>query len=162
MNELDALRMMVQLFPGGRPVVAMRLGKSDDVLRKELGGTDPKFKMGLQTAMAISDMCIEAESENCRAFVSAVASASGGFVQLPVVDMADMVSVQKSASAVVRELSHVTTATLEADADGVISDNDLRTSLKEINEAREALQKLEQALRVKNEAGKPAELRRAA
>lgn len=161
MNELDALRLMVQHFPGGRPVVAVRLNKSDEVLRKELSGTDPKFKMGLQAAMAISDMCIDAESEHCRAFVSAVAASSGGFIQLPVHDMAEAVCVRKTMGEVIREMSDVSTSTIEGDSDGVISDNDLAASIKEINQAREALQRHEQALRAKNQAGKPAHLRAA-
>jgi len=159
MNELDALRLMVQHFPGGRPVVALRLNKSEEVLRKELSGTDAKFKMGLRDAMAISDMCIEAESEHCRAYVSSVAASSGGFVQLPVRDMAEPLCVRKTMGEVIREMSDVSMTTIEGDADDVISDNDLARNLKEINEAREALQKHEQALRAKNLAGKPAELR---
>jgi hypothetical protein len=38
MNSLDALRKMVDHYPGGRAAVALRLGKTDEVLRKELSG----------------------------------------------------------------------------------------------------------------------------
>lgn len=158
MSELDALRLMVKHFPGGLGVIALRIGKTQEVLRKELCDA-PGFKLGLSTAMLISELCIEAGSEHCRAFVNVATASSGGFIQLPVVQMRPE-SVNRSLSAIVREMADVTAETLRADADGVISDNELRATQKEINEAREALQFLERALRVKNQAGKPESERR--
>jgi hypothetical protein len=154
MNDLDALRLMVKHFPGGLEVVALRIGKTAEVLRKELGRAQG-FKLGLSTAMLISELCIEANSEHCHAFVNVVTASSGGFVRLPVVDMREPQCINKTMCETVREMSDVTTATLSANADDVISDNDLRAALKEIGEAREALQKLERALIAKNAAGKP-------
>ena len=60
-----------------------------------------------------------------------------------------------------REFSDVLTAALEGDADGVISDNDQDRILKELAEARAALNAVELATRRKNAAGKPAHLRAA-
>lgn len=155
MTETDALRLMVKHFPGGLEVMALRLGKTVETLRKELAGA-PGFKLGLVTAMMISELCIEANSEHCRTFVNVVAASGGGFVRLPVVEMTDPLCVQKSMSAVVREMSDVTVATLEGDADDSISDNELKRAVREISEAHEALQKLERSLIAKNAAGKPA------
>lgn len=158
MNQLDALKQMCHHFPGGREVIALRLGKSDEVLRKELAG-DAKFKMGVVDAERIAAMCIEAGTEQRFAYASAVATSCGGFVQLPVVEMSDLPCLNKTIAEIIKEVSHVVTSVTESDEDGVISDNDLARDLKEINEARVALQKLEHALRAKNAAGKPAAMR---
>ena len=122
MNSLDALRKMVDHYPGGRPVMAARLGVTDEVLRKQLSGA-ATHKHGVIDALQISDMCIEAGSEHCYEFVNAVAGRCGGFVKLPVVDMARP-TLQQCVSDAIREVSDVVTVALEGDADGVISDND--------------------------------------
>lgn len=154
MNDLDALRLMVKHFPGGIEVMAMRLGKTVEVLRKELAGAHG-FKLGYLTVTMIRDLCIETGSEHCLALTNVFCAGSGGFVRLPVVEVREPVNMQKTMGDVVREMSDVTVSALEADADGVISDNDLKRAQREIGEAREALQKLERALIVKNAAGKP-------
>jgi len=161
MNTGDALKLMVKTYPGGNDVVAARIGKNAETLRKELSGTDPKFKLGENTAQQISDLCIEDKAPNCFAYVNAVASSSGGFIQLPVLDTPPMLTLHKGVAEIVQEMSHVVTAVTESDADNVISDNDLSRTLKEIQEARSALQSLEQAIRTKHAAGKPAHLRAA-
>jgi len=139
MNPCDALRLMVRQYPGGLEVMALRIGKRPEVLRKELAGAEA-FKLGLNTAMVISEMCIEAASPNCHDFVNAIAAAGGGFVQLPVTDATSSLNLQRSMSDVIKEMSDVATSTIEGDADGVISDNDRDRALKEISEARAALQ----------------------
>lgn len=153
MTPEDALRRMVKSYPGGLDVVALRVGKPAETLRKELACA-PGFKLGLGTATLISDMCIEAQSDQCMAFVNAIAAAGGGYISLPVLDMPPSTCVQKSMSMVIQEMSHVSMATIEGDADGVISDNDLQRNLREICEARQALQQHEHALRLKHAAGK--------
>lgn len=153
MAPLDALKMMVKHYPGGHEVVAVRLGKTSEVLRKELAGA-PGFKLGLNSALLINDLCIEAKSEHHMAFINSVTAHSGGYVQLPVIEMREPISLQRSMSDVIREMSDVSVATIEGDADGVISDNDLKRSMKEIEEARQALQRHEQAILSKHAAGK--------
>ena len=59
MMLLDGLRHAVTKYPGGRPAIAARLGKSDEVLRKELAGTSPQHKLGLTDAQHIIEMCGE-------------------------------------------------------------------------------------------------------
>jgi hypothetical protein len=157
--SLDALRMMVDHYPGGRAVLAVRLGKTDEVLRKELSGA-PSHKLGLMDAVRISDMCIEARTEHCHAFMNSLAGSCGGFIQLPVVDM-ESTNLEHKLTEAVREFADVTISTLEANADGVISDNDEKRIRKEIGEVRAALNHLELSVRRKNAAGKLAHLRAA-
>ena len=156
MNQLDALKTMCHYFPGGRPAIALRMGKNDEVLRKELAG-DPKFKLGVIDAERIAVLCIEAKSEHCYAYANAVAASCGGFVRLdaPALEAGGSVNLQRSMSEVIQEMSDVATTTIDGDADAVISDNDLARSLKEIADARSALQIHERNLRRKNAAGKP-------
>ena len=153
MNPQDALRQMAKAYPGGYESLAPRLGKTPEVLRKELSD-DPKFKLGQQTASLISELCIEVKSAHCYDYMNAVAADGGGFIRLTVREMSEPVSVTRAVSAVTTELSHVVSETLDGDADGVISDNDLDRALKEIGDARAALQTLEAALIAKNKAGK--------
>lgn len=161
MTPEDSLKRMVKHYPGGIEVIAMRIGKPAETLRKELACA-PGFKLGLSCATLISELCIEAKSEHCMAFVNALASKAGGFIELPVIDMAEPVNLQRSMGQVIREMSDVSMSTIEGDADGVFSDNDLAKSLKEIHEAYAALQAHELSLRAKNLAGKPSALRAAA
>lgn len=161
MNPLSALKLMVDHHPLGLEGIALLVNKSPKTVGHELRG-DPGFKMGVVDACIISADCIARNSPNCHAYANAVAAQCGGFIELPVIDMADLGNVQRTMSDVIREMSDVSTSTIEGDADGAISDNDLAKSLKEINEARAALQRHEQAMRQKNAAGKPGALRAAA
>lgn len=153
MTPQDALRHMAKNYPGGYESLAPRLGKTPEVLRKELSG-DVKFKLGLSTATLISELCIEANSPHCHDFVNAIAADGGGFVRLPVIEMSAVACIHRSISSVTTELSHVVTATLESEADGVISDNDLVRIQKEAAEALAAIQQLIQSVEAKNKAGK--------
>lgn len=153
MTPQDALRHMAKNYPGGYESLAPRLGKTPEVLRKELSG-DVKFKLGLATATLISELCIEANSPHCHDFVNAIAADGGGFIRLPVIEMSEVACVHRSISSVTTELSHVVTATLESEADGVISDNDLVRIQKEAAEALAAIQQLIQSVEAKNKAGK--------
>lgn len=153
MTPQDALRQMAKAYPGGYESLAPRVGKTAEVLRKELSG-DVKFKLGLSTATLISELCIEANTPHCHDFVNAIAADGGGFVRLPVIESSDNACVHRSISSVTQELSHVVMATMDGDADGVISDNDLTRIHKEAAEALAAVQQLIQAVEAKNKAGK--------
>ncbi len=146
---------MAKAYPGGYDSLAPRLGKTSETLRKELSG-DPKFKLGLATATLISELCIEAKAPHCHDFVNAIAADGGGFVRLPIMEMAGGPCVHRSISTVAQELSHVMTAALEGDADGVISDNDLARIHKEAAEALAAIQQLVQTVEAKNKQGNQA------
>jgi hypothetical protein len=56
----------------------------------------------------------------------------------------------RTMSEVIKEMSHVSMATIEADSDNHISDNDLRKNLQECQEAREAINRHEQALKARH------------
>ena len=153
MTPQDALRQMAKAYPGGYESLAPRVGKTPEVLRKELSG-DPKFKLGLATALLIADMCTDLGSPHCHDFANAVAADNGGYVRLPVLEMTAPACAHRSISAVTTELSHVVTATMEGDADNDISDNDLANIRKEAGEALAAIQQLIQVVEAKNRVGK--------
>ena len=151
MTPIDALRQMAKAYPGGYESLAPRVGKSSETLRKELSG-DPKFKLGQETASLISDICIAENSPHCYGYVNAVASDGGGFIRLPVREMTAPGCISRSLSAVTLEMSHVVSVTLDGNADNFFSDNDLDRALKEIGDAREALQELEKVVMSKHAA----------
>lgn len=153
MNPLSALQLMVKHHPLGLDGVAILVNKSAKTVGHELRG-DPGFKMGVVDACIISADCIERNSPNCHAYANAVAAQCGGFVELPVIDMSEPTCVNRTMGDVIREMSDVSTSTIEGDSDDNFSDNDLARSLKEIGEARAALQRHELALRRKHAAGK--------
>ena len=158
MNSLDALRKMVDNYPGGRAAMALRLGKTDEVLRKELSGAQ-SHKLGVTDAETINSLCRDANSEHRAAYANSVTSTSGGLFRLPVVDMispAAVVNLQSFSAAVMRETADVAVSVAEGEADGNFSDNDLRSGMKEVEEARDALQRLEDAMRARHAACKPA------
>jgi len=164
MNSLDAIRKMVDHFPGGRAAIAQRLGKNEEVLRKELSGAT-SHKLGVVDAEAITSLCRDANSEHRSAYANAVTSATGGVFRLPVIDMASptaVVSLHSFSAAVMRETADVAVTVSDGESDGNFSDNDLRSGMKEVEEARDALQRLEDAMRARHAASKPAHLVRAA
>lgn len=162
MTPQDAIALIVKHYPGGVDAFVEVFDKSRETLAKEFRGGDPKFKLGLNQAVRVSQMAIAKKSEHCYAFINAVSAGGGGFVRLPVVDMSGPVNLQRSMSDVIKEMSDVATSTIEGDADDVISDNDRDRALKEISEARAALQQHEANILRKHAAGRPAHLRAAA
>lgn len=151
---LDALRRGVDNFSGGRPVVAVRLGKTDEVLRKELSGATT-HKLGAVDALAVARMISEAGEAHCHDYAALVAQECGGRFEPIANPNADAPSPVAKVSKLVLETSHVTSAVIEAMQDGVISDNELAQIEREIAETEEVLRKLRQAARAVNAAGKP-------
>lgn len=155
MSILDALRRSVDSAPGGRPVVAIRIGKSDEVLRKELSGA-PTHKMGANDAVAIARMCVEAGAEHCFAYASAVAAECGGRFELTQPDDSSLArSPVLRASDLLRETSDLVTAVIESMADGVVSNNELSRIERDISTAEGVLQALRECVRQVNASGKP-------
>ncbi|MBB1599949.1 phage regulatory CII family protein [Variovorax sp. UMC13] len=152
---LDALRRGVDHLPGGRPVVALRLGKSDDVTRKEISGTSPSHKLGAVDALAMAVMCVEAGSPNAYDYAIAVATECGGRFELASSNCDGGGTPVQRVTSLVRETSDVTTTVIDAMADGVITDNELALIEREIAEAEGVLQKLRQSARAVNFRGKP-------
>lgn len=143
MNSLDALRRMVANYPGGRPALAARLNKSDEVLRKELSGSSAHHKIGLLDAELIADMCHEARCAEAHA-LGTVFSLKAGMLALPVVENEKCLS--KASAVAVRECADVLMAVTRSKSDGNISDNDRAEVRREIAEAVAALQSVALAL----------------
>jgi hypothetical protein len=154
MSALDALRRGVDHFPGGRAVVAIRLGKTDEVLRKELSGAS-SHKLGAVDALTIAGLLRDAGMPHCYDYAAYVAGEAGGRFDLLEGCRVVVASPVDKVSKLVLETSHITSAVIEAMQDGVISDNELAQIEREIAEAEEVLRKLRQAARAVNAAGKP-------
>lgn len=160
MNELDAIRLIVANFPGGLEVVALRLGKPAETLRKEIAGAQG-FKLGVIHASEISAMAIESQSAHCYAFVNVIAGNAGQFIQLPVRDMAAKQDLRNDAAGLVKEGTDVLLELNTALADDEISDNELARIEREAAEVFERAQALVRGARARNLASKPAPLRAA-
>jgi hypothetical protein len=154
MNQLDALKKMCDHYPGGRAAIALRLGKSDEVLRKELSG-DPKFKMGVIDATAISAMCIEANSAHCNAYATAVAANCGGFVALEVREMGGKQDLRSDMAGMLKECTDAVVVLTAALADESISDNERREIERELADLFAKAQDVLQGTQARNVAGKP-------
>ena len=154
MSALDALRRGADNAPGGRAAIAVRLGKSDEVARKELSGA-ASHKLGAVDALAIARIACEAGTPHCYDYAAYVAHECGGRFELLQEPVAGAASPMTKISKLVLETSHVTGAVIAAMQDGVISDNELAQIEREIAEAEKVLRKLRQAARAVNAAGKP-------
>jgi hypothetical protein len=162
MNTADALKLIVKSAPGGIECVAIRVGKNPETLRKELSGSDPKFKMGESTAQLISETAIEEGWPNCYAYVNAVAAGAGRFIELPVRDMAvPKQDLRADMAAMLKECSDAVIALTTALADDAISDNELRTIQREVGELLSKSQDVLRGAAENNAAGKPSHLRAA-
>lgn len=155
-NILDSLRRAVDQFPGGRAVVAVRMGKTDEVLRKELSGATT-HKLGAVDALSIAALCLDAGVETAQDYASVVATECRGRFE-PLSGDADRAqSPVQRVSELMRETSDVTTTVIDAMQDGVVSDNELARIENEINQAELVLQRLRTAARAVNANGKPRE-----
>jgi len=156
MNTIDALRKMVDHFPGGRPAMAQRLGNTDEVLRKKLSGA-PTHKLGAIEANEISELCIEAQSLHCYAYVNVVNNTAGGFVKLePRETDEDAPSLMASTVGLVTGASTVLADITAARADGLISDNERKVIEDHAHEVIRNMNALLREVARENEAGKPA------
>lgn len=156
MNTLDALNLMVRSFPGGREVVAMRIGKNDETLRKELSGKDPKFKLGESTANQIHEMCVAEQSPNCDAYATAVAASLGGYVKLEVTEEdGAKQDLREGVAQLMKETTDVLTRLTMALADEAISDNERKDIERELAEVIRKAQEIHRGVVARNEAGKP-------
>lgn len=160
MNSLDALRKMVDHYPGGRTAVAARLGKTDEVLRKELSGAT-SHKLGVVDATTIAEMCADAKSEHASAFANGLAALTGAFIALPVREMVGKQDLRQDAAGLLKEGTDVLQALTIALADEAISDNELQTLEREVGDVFEKLQSLLRGATANNAASKPSYLRAA-
>jgi len=151
MNSLDALRRMVAGYPGGRPALAVRLNKSDEVLRKELSGS-VHHKMGLADAEEIATMCREAGSPDAHA-LGTIFSFHAGMLALPAAPaVGGARCLTRAAATAVHEVADVLVAITQSKADGNISDNDRAYVLREMGQTLAAMQEVYAALEAEHAA----------
>ena len=113
MSTLDALRRGVDNYPGGREVVAVRIGKTGEVLRKELSGA-ASHKLGAVDALNIARIACEEARPHCYDYASLVAQECGGRFELVTEAVSEVASPVAKVSKLVLETSHVTSAVIEA------------------------------------------------
>lgn len=160
MNTADALKLIVKSAPGGIECVAIRIGKNPETLRKELSRSDPKFKMGDDTAQLISETAIDEGWPNCYAYVNAVALGAGRFIELPVRDIpAPKQDLRADMAQLLKECSDAVLALTTALSDDAISDNELRTIQREVGELLSKSQDVLRGASENNAAHKPAHVR---
>jgi hypothetical protein len=158
MNSLDALRKMVDNYPGGRAVVAARLGKTEEVLRKELSGAT-SHKLGVVDATTIVEMCAEARSEHATAYVNGLAALTGAYIALPVREMVGKQDLRQDAALLLKEGTDVLQELTIALADESISDNELVRIEREVSELWERTQSVLRGAQARHRAGKADSLR---
>lgn len=155
MSEIfDTLRRAVDNVPGGRKVIAVRLDRNDEVLRKELSGA-ASHKLGAHDALSIARLCVEMGAAHAYDYAALVARECGGRFVVAEEEGGDNGNPVQRISSLVRETGDVTSVVIEAMSDGVVSDNELAVIEREISEAEEALRKLRRAAQAVNAAGKP-------
>jgi hypothetical protein len=160
MNSNDSLRLMVASYPGGCETMAVRLGITPELLRKELSGV-PTHKLGVGRAELISELCIEVKSENCFAYVNTLNARSGKLLDLPVIDMVDKQDIRAGMARMLKECSDAVQVLTNALADDTISDNELRQIQREVLELLASGQDVLNAAKSNNAASKPTHLRAA-
>lgn len=151
----DALQRAVDNTPGGRRVLSVRLGKTDEVLRKELSGAQ-SHKLGALDALAIARLACEAGTPHCYDYAAHVAEECGGEFRPKRATRTDDQNPVQRVTDVYREASDVACAVIEGMVDGAISDNELARIEREAAEAHEAIRRTVEAARAVNLAGKPA------
>lgn len=164
MSIIDSLRRAVDHLPGGRAVIAARLAKTDEVMRKELSSAT-SHKLGALDALSIARICVEAGSAHCYDYAAFVAQECGGEFRPRAATektMGEKLSPVQRVTTMVRETSDVTSSVINAMSDEVITDNEMAYIEQEIAEAHESLRKVEEAARRVHAAGKPAFLKVAA
>ena len=145
MMWLDALRMAVNQYPGGRTAIAARLNKSDEVLRKELAGTSSQHKLGLVDTQHIVEMLGE-QGVDCSGFKVAVDAACVAPASLASMCL-HMLSADGS-----QEAAHVVSEVARALADQHLSDNDRKRVDREIQDVIEKMTELRAAVNARHAA----------
>jgi len=163
MSMRNAVRTMVREYPGGGSGVeqlALVVGKSPSTLDKELRGS-AGFKLGVDDAEEITVHCHDLGMPQARQMVTALAARIDCMV-LPMpcgTEHGDDECLRAVADAS-REMHELMTETMQALADGRISDNERTRLERQAAELVRAVQGLLQLLAARNEASKPSYERR--
>ena len=147
----DAVRRMVRNYPGGLKAVALRLGKSDSTLDKEIRGA-AGFKLGLQDAQEIMVLCHDVGSEGAIELLSLQAHAVAQvLIPLPTLERSPMTLA--SLAKLMHECGELVTTVTKAKADGTVCDNELRECFAAWGEMVAAGHALMQDLKAQNADG---------
>lgn len=149
MGLLDACYADACDYPGGLAVIAMRLGKKESTLRRELTGVEG-YKFGLGDAVRLYNIIRGAR-------IRAAFGAELDLILLEPPELHDSDGCLFTAFAVMqREVSEYIAEASDAAARRDVCDNKRRKLEKELNEAIAGLHQMQQRLRGINAAGKPA------
>lgn len=151
MNLLDAARRTVRNYPGGLDAMALRLQKQPGTLERELRGA-PGYKLGAVDAAEIGVLALEQGGEHAAAYFNAVASAAGGLLVLLPRGGEDMAPSAKDVAALMRECAEVVAAAADAEADGRVTDRELRELQRQWADVVAAGQTLLRNMRARQEA----------
>lgn len=155
MHAVDATRLTMRSYPGGIAAIALRMGRSASTLEKETR-CQPGHKMGLADAQEVMQLAREARSEHALAPLNALADALGCMVvELPPRDDVDSPTAVDVAT-LMRECAELVTEVVEADADRIITRNELARLERSWGEVVAAGQAMLAHLRARHEASKPA------
>lgn len=148
MSLLDAAYHLVHDYPGGAAALAVRLKKNQGTLCHELTATG-SAKLGLLDAKKLSDLTGD------HRILQAWANEAGQMlVPLPLLgDQGDECLARVSSTA--KEFSDLLAAASTGLADGQVSDNEMDRIEREAGELFAAVHSLLQAVRERNQAGKP-------
>lgn len=151
---LDAAYHVVHDYPGGSVSLAPRLNKASTTLSHEVTATGTA-KLGLLDAVKIT-----AFSGDLRILQAWAVEAGQMLLPLPATgDQSDECLARVSSTA--KEFADLLAAAAEGLSDGAVSDNELDRLEREAGELFSAVHALLKAMRDRNQAGKPANERKA-
>ena len=158
MHAVDATRLTMRSYPGGIAAIALRMGRSASSLEKETR-CQSGHKMGLLDALEVMQLAREARSDCALAPLNALADALGCMVlELSAQDAADApvgAPVVVDVAALMRECAELVAEALDADADRLITRNELARLERSWGDVVAAGQAMLLRLRARHEAGKP-------
>lgn len=152
MIPLIRFRVALDFYPDtGRAGVALALGKSDDVLRKEASGASSGHKLGFVDALRALETL-----QNAGADIEPVLAAIVEHFGARLADFGEAAPTAPNLNVLsanaTREVSEAAFEVIRADADGRISANEHKTIQIAIIEAKDALDELSRAADAKHAA----------
>jgi len=132
MSLLSTVTAMVRGYPGGTAAVALRLGKSEATLNKELRGA-PGFKLGLEDADQIAAMCHEVRLPDALLLAGRMAETVDAVV-VPMAGLPEGDLLPQDLARLLKEAADVVEASTAGAADKRWTPNEVRALSKEINE----------------------------
>ena len=155
MNILDAVRQLAKGYPGKLEAMALRLGKSDSTLRKEISSISG-YKLGFEDVEEMTHFAIEANQPNALIVVTTFAATFGQMlVPLPDADLLAGNNCMLRLADTAKEYSELCRETAGDLADGKVSDNEMLRINRQTAALIASLYSMTKSLAALNEAGKP-------